>query len=87
MVGQSSGPALPFHKLFTASAIAACTAEITTLPLGAPGARRVWGAVCLAGSSACMLSSAHARTSAESACGPAWLLLLFFVVAPAPAKA
>lgn len=43
MVGQSSGPALPFHKLFTASAIAACTAEITTLPLGARkgGARAV----------------------------------------------
>lgn len=42
MVGQSSGPALPFHKLFTASAIAACTAEITTLPLGA----RKGGAGC-----------------------------------------
>ena len=37
MVGSSSGPALPFHKLFTASAIAACTAEITTLPLGEMG--------------------------------------------------
>lgn len=34
MVGQSSGPALPFPKLFAASAVAACTAEIATLPLG-----------------------------------------------------
>jgi hypothetical protein len=37
MVPSSGGPVLPFHKTFAASAIAACTAEIMTLPLGAPG--------------------------------------------------
>ena len=34
MVAPSGGPVLPFHKTFAASAIAACTAEIMTLPLG-----------------------------------------------------
>lgn len=34
MVASSGGPVLPFHKTFAASAIAACTAEIATLPLG-----------------------------------------------------
>ncbi|KAL4436080.1 hypothetical protein ABPG77_005528 [Micractinium sp. CCAP 211/92] len=33
MVASSGGPVLPFHKTFAASAIAACTAEIATLPL------------------------------------------------------
>lgn len=28
-----SGPPLPLHKSFAASALAACTAEIVTLPL------------------------------------------------------
>ena len=34
MAPASTGPPLPFHKTFAASAIAACTAEIMTLPLG-----------------------------------------------------
>jgi hypothetical protein len=49
MVASSGGPQLPFHKTFVASAIAACTAEIATLPLGIMrehrGRRVVGGAV------------------------------------------
>jgi hypothetical protein len=41
MVASSGGPVLPFHKTFAASAIAACTAEIFTLPLG----EQSWGCI------------------------------------------
>ena len=55
MSPPSTGPPLPFHKTFAASAIAACTAEIMTLPLGecvGPGPlpnprRRSWGSLPL----------------------------------------
>ena len=72
MVGQSSGPPLPFPKLFTASAIAACTAEILTLPLGAPAGagdgrqragHRVWSGVST-GAAALRQAAALRRTCA-----------------------